>query len=153
IEGEVIARTNWVIPIPGRQCIAARMISGQHLREAFRLALRLLKHSELVPRYRLILVDTGFDVPACKIAAVRPGKRSCSKTAYGSALPIPVVDMARIESRLLPAGTLHGFANSSFPGSLRNFVPGTRRGARRTDNHEQAETSGPSKVHGTSTKR
>src|ERR1700722_10562189 len=69
------------------------MARHEHLCSSMCIAFRLLKHGELIGRHGLILMNSGLDVPAGKVAPVSPREGACAETAYRIALPVAVVDV------------------------------------------------------------
>ena len=72
------------------------MAVHQYLRYAMCVALRLLKHGELVGIADAIVVHACLDVPAREVSAIGAGKRARAEAAHGRALPIAVVDVVAV---------------------------------------------------------
>ena len=93
------------------------MAVHQHLGRAVGVALGLLKHGELIGIDRLIFVDRGLDVPAGEVSPIAAGKCAGPHAADGNALPVAIVDIARIARH---AGIIERLAEGALPGSLRD---------------------------------
>src|SRR5260370_15862075 len=80
-ESVVIARADWIVPIPGTQGVIRRMSGSENFRDAIRVAFGFLKHCELIGTDGLVFVDSGFHVPASEIAAIGSRESAGAKAA------------------------------------------------------------------------
>src|SRR5260370_30839499 len=108
VESVVIARADWIVPIPGTQGVIRRMSGGENFRDAIRIAFGFLKHRKLIGPDGLVFVDAGFHVPASEVAAIGTRESAGAKTADGRALPKTIVDMAGVERCLLRTWACEG---------------------------------------------
>src|SRR5262249_39761711 len=126
---------------PGSQFSLWRFSSKKNFRDAFRIAFGFLKHSELVGVDGLVFMKAGLDVPACKVAAIRTGKSSGSKSADGSTLPETVVNMATVEGGLFCARVFQWLSDGALPSNFGNIVVGANARKENADSKEETEES------------
>src|SRR6202453_3691733 len=94
IQRRIFSRAHRIIPLPACKCPVGWMIRHQDARRTLRLALSLLKHGKLIGINGRVFVNSCFYMPAGEVSPVSARERSRTKTAYGSALPKPVIDLA-----------------------------------------------------------
>src|ERR1700721_2030580 len=70
------------------------MAIHQDTGDAMCISVRLLEHGELIGIHRLIFVNPGLNMPACKVAAIAAGKSSRAQAPNGNSLPIAVVNIS-----------------------------------------------------------
>ena len=122
IERVVVACAHWVVEVPRRRLPRIRLARIEHRGHALVCPFRFLVHAELVERQRLIFVHTGLHMPAGEVAAIRARKSSRAKAAHGRALPVTVINVTRIECRLLFSGILKRLAQRPLPRRRRNVL-------------------------------
>src|SRR5262249_51249009 len=104
------------------------MSSEQDFRCTGCVALRLLKHRELVRANTLVARNAGLQSPARKISTERPRKGSCAESSHRRFLPITIVNVPAVQRRLLCSRILKRLSNRPLPCSFRNIVGKRQQG-------------------------
>src|SRR5262249_45819916 len=115
-----------IVPGPGFQIVVIRMSGREDPGDAFSLILGLLKHRKLVRPLGLVFMNAGFHVPTSKIPAIGSRKGTGTEAANGSALPVTVIDVGRVERGLFRAGVCQRSANGALPRRFGDVVVAAR---------------------------
>jgi len=92
-------------------------------------------------------MDASFNVPTREVPPIGARKSTGAETADGRSLPVAIVNVTAVESRLFRARMIERSANGTFPGSVGDVISGAGGKGNEKDQSKYEAGTCPSHKH------